>query len=188
MEFLRTLKSDQVEWKSDQVEWVSPWFHPPPVAYCCGHNPWVPLFGLWGVTSYSPVMVRRQFGGDQFIPATHGLNSVDIEYGKENSKKRALELRETLRQMTFVGKTSGVTPEYPDWHRKRVKDIKVPPTSDPNAVVGEEMEDIFMRLTIQFEREREGTEAQRLARKNQQLLLETKKKMQKEGLEKEKQS
>ncbi|OMO50172.1 reverse transcriptase [Corchorus capsularis] len=110
----------------------------------------------------------------KFIPATYGLNSVNIVYGEENSKLEAQELRKTLTQMTFVrkgGRDTRVTPEYPDWHWMRVKDIKVLPPTNLEAAVGEEMDDIVMKLTMQLERERDGTEAQRIAEVNWQLML-----------------
>ena len=42
---------------------------------------WVPLLGLWGVVSYAPLLVCRQYVSEQFIPATHGLDQLEFAYG-----------------------------------------------------------------------------------------------------------
>ncbi|OMO65001.1 reverse transcriptase [Corchorus capsularis] len=76
--------------------------------------------------------------------------------------------------MTFVkkgGRDARVKPEYPDWHQMRVKDIKVPPPTDLEAAVGEEMEDIVMKLTMQLKRQEDDAEAQRIAEVNRQLMI-----------------
>ncbi|MBA0868758.1 hypothetical protein Goshw_018477, partial [Gossypium schwendimanii] len=42
---------------------------------CSGHL-WVPLIGLWRAISYSSLMVLSQYGYDQCVPTTAGLNRV----------------------------------------------------------------------------------------------------------------
>ena len=37
--------------------------------------------GLWGVVSYAPLLVCRQYASEQFILATHGLNKLEFTYG-----------------------------------------------------------------------------------------------------------
>ncbi|MBA0838960.1 hypothetical protein Goarm_004737, partial [Gossypium armourianum] len=40
----------------------------------CGGHLWVPLIGIWRVISYSSLMVLSQYGYDQCVPTTTGLN------------------------------------------------------------------------------------------------------------------
>ena len=42
---------------------------------------WVPLLSLWGVVSYAPLLVCRQYASEQFILATHGLDQLEFAYG-----------------------------------------------------------------------------------------------------------
>ena len=80
----------QKEWPKDQtreqwvaalwdletghVTWKAPWMNQEGVLYGCGDKIWVPLLGLWGVISYAPLFVCKQYASEQFIPATHRLN------------------------------------------------------------------------------------------------------------------
>ena len=66
---------------SDSVTWKSPWFSKKSALYGCGDNLWVPLIRLWGVVSYTPLLVLRQYGSEQLIPIMHGLNNLEFEYG-----------------------------------------------------------------------------------------------------------
>ena len=38
------------------------------------------ITGIMGAISYAPLMVVRQFGGKQFIPATGGLDQLEFSY------------------------------------------------------------------------------------------------------------
>lgn len=46
---------------------------PGEILYRCGSFDWVPLLGIWVAISYAPLLVLRQHGLRQFIPATYGL-------------------------------------------------------------------------------------------------------------------
>ncbi|XVF20555.1 hypothetical protein REPUB_Repub12eG0010600 [Reevesia pubescens] len=59
--------------ESVNITWKAPWIATSAFIYRCGKNLWVPLPGLWGVVSYAPLLVRRQFGSQQFILMTRGL-------------------------------------------------------------------------------------------------------------------
>ena len=48
--------------------------------YGCGDKMWVLLLGLWGVVSYAPTLICRQYTAEQFIPATYGLNQLEFTY------------------------------------------------------------------------------------------------------------
>ena len=46
---------------------------------------WVPFLGLWGVVSYAPLLMYRQYASEQFISVNaltaHGLNQLEFIYG-----------------------------------------------------------------------------------------------------------
>ena len=50
------------------------------VLYGCKDKMWVPLLCLWGVVSYAPLLMCRQYASEQFIPATYGLNQLEFGY------------------------------------------------------------------------------------------------------------
>ena len=66
---------------SAHVTWKALWMNQGDVLYGCGDKMWVPLLGLWGVISYAPLLVCRQYVSEQFIPDTHGLNQLEFTYG-----------------------------------------------------------------------------------------------------------
>ena len=72
-----------VAWDLDpaHVTWKAPWMNQGSVLYGCGDKMWVPLLGLWGVISYAPLLVCRQYASEQFILATYGLNQLEFAYG-----------------------------------------------------------------------------------------------------------
>ncbi|MBA0785763.1 hypothetical protein Gotri_006829 [Gossypium trilobum] len=43
---------------------------PDKILYRCGNFDWVPLLGIWGAIGYAPLLVLRQYGSRQFVPAT----------------------------------------------------------------------------------------------------------------------
>ena len=63
------------------IMWKAPWMTLKHMLFGCGNKMWVPLLGLWGVVSYAPILVCRQYAAEQFIPATHGLNQLEFAYG-----------------------------------------------------------------------------------------------------------
>ena len=62
------------------VTWKAPWMNQGNVLYGCRDKMWVPFLGLWGVVSYTPLLVCRQYASEQFISATHGLNQLEFAY------------------------------------------------------------------------------------------------------------
>ncbi|MFQ6626143.1 hypothetical protein Gotur_005203 [Gossypium turneri] len=57
----------------EDVEWRAPWLIPNRILYHCGSFDWVPFLGIWGAIGYAPLLVLRQYGSRQIVPATHGL-------------------------------------------------------------------------------------------------------------------
>ncbi|MBA0881831.1 hypothetical protein Goshw_027417, partial [Gossypium schwendimanii] len=59
--------------KDEDVEWKASWMVPDEILYLCGDFDWVLLLVIWGDIGYAPLMVLKQYGPRQFVPATKGL-------------------------------------------------------------------------------------------------------------------
>ena len=93
--------------------------------YSCGDNLWVPLLGVWGAISYASLLVRRQYLSTQFILATHGLTSLEFDYGTLGYVSRIVELAKIWKEPHWAdpGKSSDrVIHGYIIWRANRVKD------------------------------------------------------------------
>ncbi|XVE98906.1 hypothetical protein REPUB_Repub03eG0149000 [Reevesia pubescens] len=93
--------------------------------YKCGENPWVPLIGLWGAVSYAPLLVCRQFGSTQFIPMTHGLDSLEFDYKINGYMAMVCRIAEDWRKIWEYEAeklSDKATLEYLRWKGMRVKD------------------------------------------------------------------
>ncbi|KAG8473194.1 hypothetical protein CXB51_035213 [Gossypium anomalum] len=78
--------------QSKDVEWRAPWMIPGEILYRCGSFDWVPLLRIWGAIGYAPLLVLRQFGLRQFMPATHGLTQSEFAYRGADYKKKVGEI------------------------------------------------------------------------------------------------
>ena len=94
---------------------------------------WVSLLGVWGAISYAPLLVCRQYLSTQFIPATHGLNLLEFDYGTTGYMGRIVELAKVWKEphRADPGKSSDlVTHGYIIWRANRVKDAVHSPIND----------------------------------------------------------
>ena len=117
----------------DDVEWKAPWLVPEEILYQCGDFDWVPLLGIWGAIGYAPLLVLRQYGSRQFIPATHGLGQSEFSYKDDNYKKKIREISNSWKQvhrMKRFAVGAMATPEYYGWWSKRVNDNTPGPRED----------------------------------------------------------
>ena len=101
--------------------------------YGCGDNLWIPLLRVWGAISYAPLLVRRQYLSTQFIPATHGLNLLEFDYGTAGYVGRIVELAKVWKEphRADLDKSSDcVTHGYITWRANSVKDAVHSPVND----------------------------------------------------------
>ena len=73
--------------------------------YGCDDKPSVPLVGPWGMLSYAPAMVGRQFGLMQFVPITKGLHDFDLDFGDNDTRPKndvVINLWRQVKQMKCV--------------------------------------------------------------------------------------
>ncbi|XVE99031.1 hypothetical protein REPUB_Repub03eG0161500 [Reevesia pubescens] len=109
----------------EHITWKAPWMPVSAFVYKCGENPWVPLIGLRGAVSYTPLLVCRQFGSTQFISMTHGLDSLEFDYKINGYMVKVRQIAEAWKRIGEheAGKLSDkATLEYLRWKGMRVKD------------------------------------------------------------------
>ncbi|PPR97475.1 hypothetical protein GOBAR_AA23193 [Gossypium barbadense] len=144
-----------------EIEWRAPWMIRSTVLIGCGGHLWVPLIGIWGVVTYSSLMVLSQYGYDQCVPAIAGLKKVEALVQDSSFWKKFQEIRIkwgqtlSLESRTFFNHSSSET--YIQWFLKRSKisvsaqfkgKIKVP---DDVAELTEKIHDLDMCLRVRDE-------------------------------------
>ncbi|KAG8472668.1 hypothetical protein CXB51_034559 [Gossypium anomalum] len=101
--------------QAKDVEWRDPWMIPGEILYQCGSFDWVPLLGIWGAIGYALLLVLRQFGLRQFVPATRRLAQSEFAYRGADYKKRVGEISSAWNKMCRlkgVAISPATTPEY----------------------------------------------------------------------------
>ena len=118
---------------ADQVTWKTPWMSRVEVVYRCGNEFWVPLLGIWGVTSYAPLLVRRQNNSEQFTPVTYKLTQCEFDYVGQKNKKKTIEISKAWKETHRIdtGRSSeDFTLGYEQWRNTREKYVNLPPQDD----------------------------------------------------------
>ncbi|KAK5803025.1 hypothetical protein PVK06_030664 [Gossypium arboreum] len=136
--------------QSKDVEWKAPWMIPDEILYSCGSFNWVPLFEIWGAIGYAPLLVLRQFGLRQFVPATHWLTQSEFAYKGADYKKRVGEISSAWNKTyRLKGVTIGpaTTPEYVEWRGRRTND-NIP---EPNMEGARSMEEYLQVMPSELE-------------------------------------
>ncbi|KAG8489484.1 hypothetical protein CXB51_017526 [Gossypium anomalum] len=121
--------------QSGDVEWRAPWMVHGEILYRCGSFDWVPLLGIWGAIGYAPLLVLRQHGLRQFVPATNGLaQSKFVHRGADYKRKVSKVFSAWNKTFRLKGVAIGpvTTPEYVEWRRRRIND-NVPMTKIEEA-------------------------------------------------------
>ncbi|KAL1155809.1 hypothetical protein V6Z11_A08G049600 [Gossypium hirsutum] len=134
--------------QSKDVEWRAPWMIPGEILYRCGSFDWVPLLGIWGAIGYASLLVLRQFGLRQFVPATHGLTQSEFAYRGADYKKRTCRLK-------GVAIGPATTLEYVKWRGRRINDNIPEPNIEGARPVEEYLQVMLLELEImkqEFER------------------------------------
>ncbi|KAL4363998.1 hypothetical protein GQ457_04G027510 [Hibiscus cannabinus] len=108
------------------------------ILYRCGVFDWVPLLGLWGATGYAPLLVSRQYGSRQFVPATRGLGLCEFVFEGDKNKKKIVEIANAWLY-PYQAKLAApkLTVDYEIWRTKR-KNCKIPSPSRGKALTLEE--------------------------------------------------
>ncbi|MFQ6657254.1 hypothetical protein Gotur_027007, partial [Gossypium turneri] len=78
--------------QEEDVEWRALWLILDIIFYRYGNFDWVPLLGIWGAVGHAPLLILRQYGSRQFMPATHGLAQCEFSYRGYNYKKKVKEI------------------------------------------------------------------------------------------------
>ena len=113
----------------DNVTWKASWFNNKSTIYGYGDKLWVPLIGLWGIVSYTSLLVLRQYGSKQFISTTYELNHLGFDYGGLGYVNQLIELLKIWkepRRMDLGKHVCDVAPGYLAWRLNRVKNLTLP--------------------------------------------------------------
>ncbi|KAL1143600.1 hypothetical protein V6Z11_A11G170300 [Gossypium hirsutum] len=151
--------------QSKDVEWRAPWMIPGEILYRCSSFDWVPLLGIWGAIGYAPLLVLRQHGLRQFIPATQGLAQSEFVYRGVDYKRKVSEVSSAWKKayrLKGVAINPVSTPEYIEWRGRMVND-NIPKPSVEGARPIEEylrvmpseleiMKQEFERKNLEFEK------------------------------------
>ncbi|XP_039047298.1 uncharacterized protein LOC120187716 [Hibiscus syriacus] len=132
------------------IVWQIPWLAFVKILYKCGESNWVNLLGLWGGVCYAPLMVLRQFGARQFVPATSGLSKSEFVYHIDHYKKITRLMldawKSTFRADVVAAKVM-LTPDYVVWRAVRKNDVI--PLADHDQVIPVEAQ--FRYVPFEFE-------------------------------------
>ncbi|KAE8694017.1 hypothetical protein F3Y22_tig00110788pilonHSYRG00276 [Hibiscus syriacus] len=156
------------------IVWRVPWLAFVDVLYKCGDSDWVTLLGLWGGVGYAPLMVLRQFGARQFIPATSGLKASEFVYCGDHYKKTACAMSEAWKstfRTDFIAAEVMLTPDYMAWRAVRKNDILPLADRDQTIPLEAQFKYVPSKLEIlksEFEAEiaRKEAECEALRQKN----------------------
>ncbi|KAG8492444.1 hypothetical protein CXB51_009580 [Gossypium anomalum] len=111
---------------------------------------WVPLLGIWGAIGYAPLLVLRQFGLRQVVPATHRLAQIEFAYRGADYKKRVGEISSAWNKtyrLKGVAISPATTPEYVEW-RGRMIDDNIP---EPSVEGARPMEEYLQVIPSELE-------------------------------------
>ncbi|KAG8474232.1 hypothetical protein CXB51_034086 [Gossypium anomalum] len=141
---------------------------------------WVPLPGIWGVVSYTHLLVVRQYKVEQFIPATQGLAQSDFSYKGDHYKTKMREIFEAWKKvccMKILTKGPTTTSEYKGWFGKRVNDNIPRPSLEAAQSMEENLRVIPSELEVikqEFERKnlKLGRKIERLEEEKMYLSLD----------------
>ncbi|KAL1161360.1 hypothetical protein V6Z11_A07G128500 [Gossypium hirsutum] len=161
--------------QSEDVEWRAPWMVPGEILYRCGSFDWVPLLGIWGAIGYAPLLVLRQHGLRQFVPATHGLAQSEFVYRGADYKRKVSEVSSAWNK-TFRLKGVAINPasipEYVEWRSRRINDNvpmtkmeEVRPMEEYLQVIPSEldiMKQEFKRKNFELEKKIEKLEEEKM--------------------------
>ncbi|MBA0879789.1 hypothetical protein Goshw_029421 [Gossypium schwendimanii] len=137
--------------QEEDIEWRAPWLLPDKILYRCGDFDWVPLLGIWGAVGYTPLLVLRQYGSRQFVPATQGLAECEFSYNGDGYKKKVREMSSAWNQTRWM-KSLVVGPmtthEYDESWVTRINDNIPRPSSENSQSIEEHLRVVPSELEI----------------------------------------
>jgi hypothetical protein len=88
-------------------KWKVPWMTDAVCIMSCGSKIWVPLIGVTGYISYTPVLMARQLGGMQYVSRTLGLIDFPSLFRHQSSLKDMEFIRQNWERLLLVKKEEG---------------------------------------------------------------------------------
>ncbi|XP_039069145.1 trichoplein keratin filament-binding protein-like [Hibiscus syriacus] len=93
--------------------------------YKCGEHDWVPFSGIYGSVGYAPLMVSRQYGSRQFIPATSGLSESEFAIRSDQYKekiRKVVEAWKWIHRVNLFTLSQKLSLEYEQWRINLIND------------------------------------------------------------------
>ena len=115
------------------ITWKASWMTFKHMLFDCENKMWVPLLGLWGVVSYAPILVCRQYAFEQFIPVIYGLSQLEFAYGDLGYVTQLVELSMLWiesQRAEITRHSYDLAPVYLEWKAIRVKNTMLPARDD----------------------------------------------------------
>ncbi|EOY17441.1 Uncharacterized protein TCM_036609 [Theobroma cacao] len=134
------------------------------------------LMGPWGAINYAPIMVRKQFGSEQFMPMTHQLNQLEFTYEELETLNKIEKIAQDWKKTCQVDQgrvTDEVTTRYDTWHDQRVKNVVCPPRNPSKHPINPEPQNVL--LESELTRKRLENEMMNMKRRHEDELEEVKK-------------
>ncbi|XP_039000577.1 uncharacterized protein LOC120126451 [Hibiscus syriacus] len=160
VEALRNMKDTEIVWKAY-------WLPKEDILFRCGNDSFIMLHGLWGAIGYTPLIVLRQFGTRQFVPATHGLKEAEFSFSTPGYRERISKIYAAWQKpqcMSFKMIEPVFTPAYEVWRSQRINNN----TPKPNLEDQLTMEERLRRLPTETELLKEEMRLMNLKREKEQ--------------------
>ncbi|XP_039051704.1 uncharacterized protein LOC120193215 [Hibiscus syriacus] len=146
--------------RDSDILWRTSWNVSSDILYRCGDRDWVPLPGIWGSVGYAPLLVSRQFGSRQFIPATRELSKSEFAFRGELYKNKVKGVTDAWRythRVNLFTFESRLSRGYEEWRSNRVND-NIPLSNQENI---QSMEEHLRVIPSPLEQARLDFEAER---------------------------
>ncbi|KAG8492455.1 hypothetical protein CXB51_009579 [Gossypium anomalum] len=169
--------------QSKDIEWRAPWMFHGEILYRCGSF-------NWGAIGYAPLLVLRQHGLRQFVPATHGLTQSEFVYKGADYKRKVSEVSSAWNKtcrLKGVAISPTTTPKYDEWRGRRINDNIPKPSMEGARLVEEYLRVIPSELEImkqEFERRNLELE-KRIAKLEEEKMEVEKERKEKRKIEKD---
>ncbi|XP_039031219.1 uncharacterized protein LOC120165850 [Hibiscus syriacus] len=133
VEALRNMKDTEIVWKAY-------WLPKKDILFRCGNDSFIMLHELWGAIGYTPLIVLRQFGTRQFVPATHGLKEAEFSFSTPGYREQISKIYVAWQKpqcMSFKMIEPVFTPAYEFWRSQRINNNTPKPNLEDQLTMEE---------------------------------------------------
>ncbi|XP_039064336.1 uncharacterized protein LOC120209373 [Hibiscus syriacus] len=128
--------------KDTEIVWKAYWLPKEDILFRCGNDSFIMLHGLWGAIGYTPLIVLRQFGTRQFVPATHGLKEAEFSFSTPGYRERISKIYAAWQKpqcMSFKMIEHVFTPTCEVWRSQRINNNTPKPNLEDKLTMEERL-------------------------------------------------